>query len=93
MTPTPVLTRVLADQPEFAAWMPAALCVYRFGRADIGGRELVASTGGSEMIGVVAYAARVAAGQPANGLSVSIVFTNDKRAEKVTDSLAITLLS
>ena len=89
--PTPVLTRVLADQPEFAAWMPAALCVYRFGRADIGGRELVASTGGSEMIGVVAYAARVAAGQPANGLFVSTVFTNDKRAEKVTDSLAVKL--
>ena len=89
--PTPVLTRVLADQPEYAAWMPAALCVYRFGRADIAGRELVASTGTSEMIGVVAYAARVTAGQPLNGLSVGMVFTNDKRAVKVTDSTAIQL--
>ena len=33
-------------------WMPAAVCIYRFGRADVGGRELVAATGGSEMIGL-----------------------------------------
>ncbi len=87
--PTPVLTRVLADQPEYAAWMPAALCVYRFGRADIAGRELVASTGSSEMIGFVTFAARVTPGQPPNGLFVSAVFTNDKRAVRLTDSTAI----
>jgi hypothetical protein len=88
---TPVLTRVLADQPEYAAWMPAAMCVYRFGRADIAGRELVAAPGTSEMMGIVAFGARVALGQPANALSVGMVFTSDKRAVTVTDSTAIPL--
>ena len=88
---TPVLTRVLADQPEYAAWMPAAVCVYRFGRADIAGRELVAAPGTSEMIGIVAFGARVMPGQPPNALSVGMVFTSDKRGVKVTDSTAIPL--
>ena len=86
---TPVLARVLADQPEYGSWMPAAVCLYRFGRADIAGRELVAAAGASEMIGVVSYGARVAINQPANGVSVSLVFTNDKRAAKVTDSTQV----
>jgi hypothetical protein len=87
----PVLARVLTDQPEYAGWMPAALCIYRFGRAAFGSRELVAPAGSSEVIGMVAYAARVAANQPANGLSVSTMFTNDKRAAKATDSTATPL--
>ncbi len=86
---SPVLARVLADQPEYGAWMPAAVCIYRFGRADIAGRELVAPAGGSEMIGTVSYAARVAVNQPDNGVSVSVVFTNDKRAARLTDSTQV----
>lgn len=85
----PVLARVLADQPEYGAWMPAAVCLYRFGRADIGGRELIAPAGGSEMIGIVSYAARVAINQPANGVSVSMLFTNDKRVAKAADTTQI----
>lgn len=87
--PSPVLARVLADQPEYGTWMPAALCLYRFGRADIAGRELIAPAGGSEMIGIVAFGARVALNQPENGLSVGMVFTNDKRAAQATDSTAV----
>jgi hypothetical protein len=86
LDPPPVFARVLQDQPEYASWMPAAVCIYRFGRADGGGRELVAATGESEMIGVIAFGARVAAGQPDNGLSGGLLFTNDKRIAKVSDS-------
>ena len=89
--PTPVLARVLADQPEYGSWMPAAVCLYRFGRIDIAGRELVAPVGASEMIGVLSYGARVAVNQPGNGVSVSMVFTNDKRAVKLTDSTQVPL--
>jgi hypothetical protein len=83
---SPVLARVLKDQPEYGTWMPAAICVYRFGRADGAGRELVAPAGGSEMIGVIAFGARVALNQPSNGLSVSTMFTNDKWIAKASDS-------
>ena len=86
---SPVLARVLADQPEYGAWMPAAVCIYRFGRADIAGRELVAPAGRSEMIGTVAYGARVAAASRPTACPCSMVFTNDKRAAKVTDSTAV----
>ena len=41
------------------------------------------------MIGVVSFGARVAVNQPANGVSVSLVFTNDKRIAKVTDSTQV----
>ncbi len=81
----PALLRVLQDQPEYAAWMPAEVCLYRFGRADIAGSALVAAGGASEMIGVVSYQARVTASQPPNGAFVSLVFTNDKRVAKVTE--------
>ena len=84
----PVLSRVLADQPEYGSWMPAALCVYRFGRAAFGSRERVAAAGSSEMIGILGYWARVAVNQPPNGLAVSTIFTNDKWAAQATDSTA-----
>jgi len=87
MTDTPpALARVLQDQPEYGSWMPAAVCIYRFGRADGGGRELVAATGESEMIGLLAFGARVTASQPANGVSGRLLFTNDKRIAKASDS-------
>jgi len=82
----PALARLLQDQPEYGSWMPAAVCIYRFGRADGAGRELVAATGESEMIGAILFGARVAAAQPANGMSASLLFTNDKRITKSTDS-------
>jgi hypothetical protein len=85
---TPVLARVLADQPEYGAWMPAALCVYRFGRAASGSLQLVAADESSEMIGILGYWARVAPNQPPNGLAVSMIFTNDKWAAKATDTTA-----
>lgn len=81
-----VLARVLADQPEYAAWMPAAVCIYRFGRADGGGKELIAPAGESEMIGAILFGARVAAGQPDNGVAGSLLFTNDKRIARSSDS-------
>jgi hypothetical protein len=82
----PALARVLKDQPEYGAWMPAAVCIYRFGRADGAGRELVAPAGESEMIGAILFGARVAAGQPDNGVAGSLLFTNDKRIAKSSDS-------
>ena len=85
----PALLRVLQDQPEYGSWMPAAVCIYRFGRADGGNRELVAAAGESEMVGVIAFGARVTANQPANGLSASVLFTNDKRIEKGSDSTRV----
>ena len=85
----PALARVLVDQPEYGNWMPAAVCFYRFGRADMAGRELVAAAGASEMIGIVAYGARVAVNQPDNGISVGLLFTNDKRVAKLTDSTQV----
>ena len=66
--------------------MPAAVCVYRFGRADGGGQELVAAAGESEMVGLISSRARVTASQPANGVSGSVLFTNDKRIAKASDS-------
>lgn len=84
--PSPVFARVLQDQPEYGTWMPAAVCVYRFGRADGAGRELVAPAGGSEMIGIIAYRARVVMNQGEQGLAVSTMFTNDKRIAKSSDS-------
>ena len=80
------LARVLQDQPEYGSWMPAAVCIYRFGRADVGGRELVAATGETEMIGLIAFSARVTASQPSNGVSGRLLFTNDKRIAKASDS-------
>jgi hypothetical protein len=87
----PVLARVMADQPEYGSWMPAAVCIYRFARADLAGRQLIAPAGGSEMVGVIAYAARVTISQPANGLSVSVLFSNDRTVVKATDSTAVTI--
>ena len=86
----PALARVLQDQPEYGSWMPAAVCIYRFGRADGGGRELVAAAGESEMIGALVFGARVAAAQPANGMYGNFLFTNDKRIAKSTDSSRVT---
>jgi hypothetical protein len=83
---SPAFARVLQDQPEYGTWMPAAVCIYRFGRADGAGRELVAPAGGSEMIGIIAFGARVALDQPANGSFVSTMFTNDKWIAKTSDS-------
>jgi hypothetical protein len=74
---TPVLARVLADQPEYGAWMPAS-----------GSLQLVAAAESSEMIGILGYWARVAPNQPPNGLAVSMIFTNDKWAAKATDTTA-----
>ncbi len=82
----PALIRVMQDQPEYGAWMPAAVCVFRFGRADGAGRELVAAAGASEMIGMVGYWARVSAAQPPSSPYVPMMFTNDKRIAKATDS-------
>ena len=85
----PVLARLLKDQPEFASWMPSYICIYRFGRADVAGREVIASSGASEMVGMVSFAARVVANQPDGGLFVSRLFTNDKRIARATDSTAM----
>lgn len=87
--PAPVLVRVLADQPEYGTWMPAAVCIYRFGRVDVAGREFVAPAGASEMIGIVSFQARVAVDQPSDGVAVSMVFTNDRRVAKITDSTQV----
>lgn len=85
----PILARVLKDQPEYASWMPSFICIYRFGRADVAGREVIAPSGASEMVGMVAFSARVTAGQPDGGVFISRLFTNDKRIARATDSTAM----
>lgn len=85
----PFLLRVAKDEPQYGAWMPAAVCVYRFGRVDVTGREILAPNGGSEMIGIVSFRARTAVNQPDNGVAVSLVFTNDRRMAKLTDSTQV----
>lgn len=37
---SPFLARVIQDEPQFAAWIPAAVCVGRYGAAAIDGREV-----------------------------------------------------
>ena len=54
----PALARAIADQPEYAAWIPGQLCVYRFGRAEVNGSELVAKEGEGEAFGWVGLVAR-----------------------------------
>ena len=52
----PALARVMADQPEYASWMPGAFCFYRFGRVELEGKELIAADGAAEVLGILAYA-------------------------------------
>lgn len=37
---SPFLARVIQDEPQFAAWIPAAICIGRYGGAAIDGREV-----------------------------------------------------
>lgn len=37
---SPFLARVIADEPQFAAWVPAGICVGRYAAAAVDGREV-----------------------------------------------------
>ncbi len=37
---SPFLTRVIQDEPQFAAWIPAAVCIGRYAAAALDGREV-----------------------------------------------------
>lgn len=55
----PAIARVVADQPEFAAWSPASLCFFAFDAVQVGNRRVVGgenTTG--PVIGVLSLAAR-----------------------------------
>lgn len=81
----PALARVVADQPEYASWTPAKVCVYRFGAANIAGTEVVAKAGEGETFGWVALAGRIAANQPEGSLVATQLFTGSTRAQKASE--------
>ncbi|MEO5798441.1 MAG: hypothetical protein ABIZ70_06560 [Gemmatimonadales bacterium] len=37
---SPFLARVIQDEPQFAAWIPASICIARYGAAAVDGREV-----------------------------------------------------
>lgn len=82
----PALARAIADQPEYANWIPGQFCVYRFGRADVNGSELVAKAGEGEAFGWVGLVARASADQPAGSLVAIQLFTSDWRAQRAAET-------
>ncbi len=82
----PALARAIADQPEFASWIPGQLCVYRFGRADVNGNELVAKDGEGEAFGWVGLMARATAEQPPGSMVATQLFTSDWRAQRASEA-------
>jgi hypothetical protein len=82
----PALARVVKDQPEYASWTPAEVCVYRFGAATIAGTEIVARPGDGETIGWVGVAGRIAASQPEGSLVATQLFTGGTKAQKASEA-------
>jgi hypothetical protein len=82
----PALARVVKDQPEYASWTPAEVCVYRFGAANIAGTEIVARQGEGETIGWVAVAGRIAVKQPEGSLVATQLFTGGTKAQKASEA-------
>lgn len=77
----PAIARVVKDQPEYASWTPAQICVYRFGAATVAGTEIVARPGEGESIGWVALTARMAADQPEGSWVATQLFTGGSKAQ------------
>jgi hypothetical protein len=42
---SPFLVRVIQDEPQFAAWIPAAICIGRYASAALDGREVARAKG------------------------------------------------
>ncbi len=82
----PALARAIADQPEYAAWIPGQLCVYRFGRAEVNGSELVAKEGEGEAFGWVGLVARATPDQPQGSFVATQLFTSDWRAQRASEA-------
>lgn len=82
----PALATVVAGQPEYATWVPARVCVYRFGAANIGGTEIVAKPGQAETIGWVSIGGRVAANQPDGSMVTTQFFTGGTKAQKASET-------
>lgn len=86
VTVHPALARVIADHPEYAAWTPAEVCMFRFGAANIEGTEVVAKPGEGETVGWVALAGRIAANQPVGSMVATQLFTGSTKAQKASEA-------
>lgn len=82
----PALARAIADQPEYSSWTPGEMCVYRFGRADINGNELVARGEEGEGFGWVGFMARMLPDQPPGSLVATHFLTSDWRAQRASEA-------
>lgn len=47
---TPFLARVIQDEPQFGAWIPAAICLGRYGTAAIDGRQVARAKGDASLL-------------------------------------------
>lgn len=47
---TPFLARVIQDEPQFAAWIPAAICLGRYGTATLDGRQVARAKGDGALL-------------------------------------------
>ncbi len=52
---SPFLARVIADEPQFAAWVPAGICVGRYSAASIDGREVFQAKAGKAFTVVTSW--------------------------------------
>lgn len=56
---SPFLARVIRDEPQFAAWIPAAICIGRYGMASVDGREVVRAKTGKAVTLITSWVAAV----------------------------------
>jgi hypothetical protein len=67
------------------------VCVYRFGAAEVNGKELVAREGDGETVGWVGFTARALANQPPGSAVAVLVFTSDWRAQRAAETARLRL--
>ncbi|MEP6590326.1 MAG: hypothetical protein ABJC19_04000 [Gemmatimonadota bacterium] len=56
---SPFLARVIMDEPPFAAWIPAAICIGRYQAAAIDGREVVRAKQGKAVTVITSWVGAV----------------------------------
>ncbi|MES2304011.1 MAG: hypothetical protein V4558_00795 [Gemmatimonadota bacterium] len=54
---SPFLARVIQDEPQFAAWIPAAICIARYGAAAVDGRDVAKAKTGKAITLITSWVA------------------------------------
>ena len=72
---SPFLARVIQDEPQFADWIPAAICIGRFAAAALDGKE-VARPKGDKVISVVTSWVAVAKPLGVEGATLALLELN-----------------